>query len=57
MLHLGIKINTINTTLGLRVPTDRSGVGTVNSNLKTDPDRGFRGTDRNEVIVEKLSKN
>ena len=58
MLSMGIKINSISATAGLRVPTDRGGVGTVNSTLINDPDRGFRAENRTSVAtIEKNSKN
>jgi len=57
MLNMGIKINAVVGAAGFRVPTDRGGVGQVNSEKITDPDRGFRGTTRDESPVVKISNN
>ena len=55
MLSMGVNINAVSNTEGLRVPTDKGGVGMVNSVKVTDPDRGFRGTVRDESPAIKIN--
>ena len=45
-IHMGVSISSATSSNRLRLPTERSGVGTVNSGLISDPDRGFRAEHR-----------
>jgi hypothetical protein len=39
---MGVSVLASGNSATIRVPTDRGGVGTVMSQQKVDPDRGFR---------------
>jgi len=56
MFNIGVNIN-ISHSHRLRVPTERSGVGTVTSSLISDPDRGFRERATEDIVKVPINKN